>query len=139
MEIVYASLNFNFQFEIFMEIKIPVHFYIKKKKIESIDTSCVLIIRATTSVVAKICKIHKVLNFAHFNPKNTNISTCKNVQIYKVATVTMHICTITVHVQMIFLFFFSLSLLYLALSFVFFSHQRKKEVGGAMWAVVCLI
>ena len=104
-----------------------------------LSKSCVLIIRATTSMVAKICKIQKVLNFAHFNPKNTNIGSCKNVQIYKVATVTMHICTVTVHVQMIFLFFFSLSLLYLALSFVFFSHQRKKEVGGAMWAVVCLI
>ena len=26
-----------------------------------------------------------MLNFAHFNPKNTHISTCKNVQIYTTA------------------------------------------------------
>ena len=26
--------------------------------------------------------MQKVLNFAHFNPKNTHISLCKNVQIY---------------------------------------------------------
>ena len=32
-----------------------------------------------------MCKIQKVLNFAHFNPKNTHISTCKNVQIYTTA------------------------------------------------------
>ena len=38
-----------------------------------------IIIKATTSVVVKMCKIQKVLNFAHFNPKNTHISLCKNV------------------------------------------------------------
>ena len=40
-------------------------------------------VRATITGVAKICKIQKWLNFAHFNPKNTHISPCKNVQIYK--------------------------------------------------------
>ena len=60
---------------------------------------------------AKVCKIQKVLNFTHFNQKNTHISSCKNVQIYKTATVTMHICTVTVHVQMVFfILFFSLPL-----------------------------
>ena len=67
-------------------------------------------IRATALVVAKVCKIQKVLNLAHLNKKkkNTHISACKSVQIYKTATVTVHICTVTVHVQMI--FFFSLPL-----------------------------
>ena len=37
--------------------------------------------RATALVVAKVCKIQKVLNFAYFNQKNTYISACKNVQI----------------------------------------------------------
>ena len=31
-------------------------------------------IRAPTSVVAKICKMQEVHNFAHSNPKNTHIS-----------------------------------------------------------------
>ena len=59
-------------------------------------------------MIAKVCKIQKVLNFVHFNQINTYISACKSVQIYKTATVTVHICTVTVHVQMI--FFFSLPL-----------------------------
>ena len=42
-------------------------------------------IRATTSVVAKMCKMQKVHNFAHFNPKNTHINLCKNMQIYTTA------------------------------------------------------
>ena len=35
-------------------------------------------------MVAKVCKIQKVLNFAYFNPKKkkTHISACKNVQIF---------------------------------------------------------
>ena len=37
--------------------------------------------RATTAVVAKMCIMQKVLNFAHFNSKNTSISLCKNGQI----------------------------------------------------------
>ena len=37
--LVYTSLNFNFQFEIFMEIKIPVHFCIKKKMNQSINNN----------------------------------------------------------------------------------------------------
>ena len=45
--------------------------------------------RATTSVVAKICKIWKMFNFAYFNQKNTHINTCKNVEIYKTATVRL--------------------------------------------------
>ena len=40
---------------------------------------------ATTLVVAKMCKMQKVLNFAHFNPKNIHINLCKNVQIYTMA------------------------------------------------------
>ena len=36
-------------------------------------------------MVAKMCKMQKILNFAHFNPKNTHISLCKNVQIYTMA------------------------------------------------------
>ena len=73
-------------------------------------------IRATALVVAKVCKIQKVLNFAHFNNnKNTHISACKSVQIYKTATVTVHICMVIVHVQMIFLFFFLFLPLYFAL------------------------
>ena len=73
-------------------------------------------IRATALVVAKVCKIQKVLNFAHFNNnKNTHISACKSVQIYKIATVTVHICIVIVHVQMIFLFFFFSLPLHLAL------------------------
>ena len=39
-------------------------------------------LRATTSVVVKMCKMQKVLNFANFNPKNISINLCKNVQIY---------------------------------------------------------
>ena len=87
-----------------------------------------VLLKAIALVGAKVCKIQKVLNFAHFNKKNTYINTCKNVQIYKTATVTVHICTVTVHVQMIFLFFFSLfpsscSLIWLLLA-------TKKEKGG---------
>ena len=66
-------------------------------------------LRVTALVIAKVCKIQKMLNFAYFNQINTHISTCKSVQIYKTATIIMHICTVTVHVQMIFLFFFPLS------------------------------
>ena len=35
--------------------------------------------RATTSAVAKMCKMQKVFNFAHFNLKNTHINVCKYV------------------------------------------------------------
>ena len=42
--LVYGSLYFNFQFGIFMAIKIPLHIYIYIYKIESIDASCVIII-----------------------------------------------------------------------------------------------
>ena len=97
-----------YNLEYLWQLRYP-YIYIYIYKIESIDASCVLlffflskscvlIIRATTPMVAKICKIQKVLNFTHFNLKNTYISTCKNMQIYKITTVIVHICMIIVHV-----------------------------------------
>ena len=70
-------------------------------------------IRATTLVVVKMCKMQKVLNFAHFNPKNTHISLCKNVQIFTM-TLQMNSNRTYMHgycscVNDFFLFFFSLS------------------------------
>ena len=65
----------------------------------------------------------KVLNFAHFTPKNTNISACKNEQIYKIATITVHMhgyCSCANE------FFFSLSPFILLFSSVFFSQQNHK-------------
>ena len=75
-------------------------------------------VRATTSVVAKICKTQKVLNFAHFNPKNTSVHVkmCKYTKLFCKWAVTVHICMVTVYVQMIFLFFFPLSLICLLLT-----------------------
>ena len=61
--------------------------------------------RATALVVAKVCKIQKMLNFIHFNKKNTYISACKSVQIYKIAIVNVHICTIIVALQIIILLY----------------------------------
>ena len=56
-----------------------------------------------------------MVNFTHFNKKNTHINACKIVHIYKNAIVTMHICTITValHTNILLIshfahFFFSL-------------------------------
>ena len=49
------------------------------EKFAMIDT---VALRATTSMVAKMCKMQKVPNFAHSNPKNTHISLWKNVQIH---------------------------------------------------------
>ena len=74
-------------------------------------------VRATTSVVAKICKTQKVFNFAHFNPKNTSVHVkmCKYTKLFCKWAVTVHICMVTVYVQMIFLFFFPLSLICLLL------------------------
>ena len=53
-------------------------------------------VRATASEVAKLCKIQKVVNFTHFNEKNTHINVCKIVHIYKSAIVTVHICIVTI-------------------------------------------
>ena len=47
-------------------------------------------IRAITLEVAKLCKKQKVFKFTHFNSKNTHISACKIVHIYKNASAYMH-------------------------------------------------
>ena len=59
-------------------------------------------LRAIASKVAKLCKMQKVVNFTHFNQKNTYICACKIVHIYKSVTVTVYICTITVALHLIF-------------------------------------
>ena len=67
------------------------------------------LLRATTSEVAKLCKVQKVVNFTHFNKKkkkNTHISACKIVHIYKSVTVTMYICTVIVALHLIFYYLF---------------------------------
>ena len=71
-------------------------------------------------MVAKMCKMQKVFNFAHFIPKNTHISLYKNMQIYTTALqmnsnrayIYIYIYTVTVHVKMILFFKFFFSLLY---------------------------
>ena len=50
--------------------------------------------------------MQKGVNFIYFNQKNTHISGCKIVYIYKNATVTMHICMVPVTLQIIFYYFF---------------------------------
>ena len=63
----------------------------KKKKILCIyDSQWIGGFRATTSVVAKSCKIQKVVHLAHFDQKNTHISGCKIVHKCTSAIVTMH-------------------------------------------------
>ena len=64
---------------------------------------CLYMLRASTSVDVKLCKIQKPTNFTHFVPKIFYISLFKTVYIYKFATVTMHICTVTVNVYPIIL------------------------------------
>ena len=89
-------------------------------------------------MLAKIWKIQKVLNFAHFNPKNTYISTCKNVQVYKTVlqmNSNVHICRLLLMCKWFFYSFF-LSPCQVTLSSLFFSQQRKKKVGGAIWIVI---
>ena len=70
-------------------------------------------IRAPTSVVAKICKMQEVHNFAHSNHKKTPTLVFVKMCIYTLWlckwTVTVHICTVIVHRVNDFLFFFSLS------------------------------
>ena len=63
-----------------------------------------LILRATASVDAKLCKIEKGVHFMHFEEKNTHISGCKIVHLCTIAIVTVHICTVTV--ARVFDFFF---------------------------------
>ena len=76
------------------------------------------IIRATTSTVAKYCKIQKIV---HFNQKYTHINEYKIVHKCKSATIIMHICSVTVDLHLIFYQFFlspslhSLSLWYFSL------------------------
>ena len=58
-------------------------------------------LRVTVSEVAKFFKIQKVPDFIHFKQKNTHINQCKNIQVYKNATVIVHICTVTVALHFI--------------------------------------
>ena len=70
---------------------------------------CELIIgmlRTTTSEVVKLCKMQKVVNFTHFNQKNTYIYACKIVHIYKSVTIIVHMCTVTVALHLIFYYMF---------------------------------
>ena len=54
------------------------------------------LLRATTLVVAKSCKIQKVTHLTHFDQINTHINGCKIVHKCTSATVTVHICTVIV-------------------------------------------
>ena len=85
-------------------------------------------------MIAKICKIQNVLNFAHFNPKNTHmINTNKNVQIYKTALqmnsnhAYMHVYCLCVNDFFILIFSLPVRLL----SHLSSSHnkERKRWVG----------
>ena len=68
----------------------------------------------------------KVLNFAHFTPKNTNISACKNVQIYKIATITVHMHGYYSCANDFFILFFSLPL-HLALLLCFLLTTKPQN------------
>ena len=64
---------------------------------------CLSMLRDSTSVDVKLCKIQKTTNFTHFALKIFHISLFKTVYIYTFATVTMHICVVTVNVYPIIL------------------------------------
>ena len=67
--------------------------------------------------------------FTQFFSKTTHISGCKNVYIYTLATVTVHICTVIVAVYINNLFFFSLSTFKFSLSFptATANQQRRRK------------
>ena len=78
-------------------------------------------------MVAKVCKIQKVLNFAHFNQKNTHqcLQKCANIQNCYSNRAYMHdYCSFAN--DFFFLFFFCLSPFILLFSSVFFSQQNHK-------------
>ena len=61
------------------------------------------VLRASTSVDVKLCKMQKSTNFTHFALKIFYISFSKTVYIYTFTIVTVHICTVTVDVYLIIL------------------------------------
>ena len=50
-----------------------------------------MLLRVTTSVVAKSCKIQKVVHFTHFDQKNTYTNGCKIMHKCRSATLTVYI------------------------------------------------
>ena len=92
-----------------MTIVLEAFFLMKKKGQRGQPKLDLRLIRATTSVDAKSCKIQKALHFTHFDQKNTYISECKIVHKYTSTTVTVHIYTVTVTLAFNILVFFFLS------------------------------
>ena len=93
------------------------------------------LIRATTLVDAKSCKIQKALHFTHFDQKNTYISECKIVHKCTSTTVTVHIYMVTIALAFNILVFFSLSLSLVALTLtslslflIWSNHQNNKTI-----------
>ena len=73
------------------------------------------------------CKIEKVANFTQFCSKTIYISLSKTLFTCKIATVTVHICTVTVTLYMIILFFsLSSPLPCQTLSHPLFNAKKKK-------------
>ena len=74
-----------------------------------------------------------MLNFAYFNSKNTYISTCKNVQIYKI-TLQMNSNCVYMHdycscANDFFILFFSLPIMLLSHQSSSHNKEKKRWVG----------
>ena len=92
-----------------MTIVLEAFFLMKKNGQRGQPKLDLRLIRATTSVDAKSCKIQKALHFTHFDQKNTYISECKIVHKCTSTTVTVHIYMVTIALAFnILVFFFSL-------------------------------